>query len=68
MSDKRLIKVGDQYGCLTVIADAGMIEYETEDRKAFKVKCRLCGEVYFKCNRNITRNKNEYCSKECRKL
>ena len=62
------IEIGNIYGCLTVVDHAGYIEYASEERKAFKVRCRFCQKEQIKCNRNIVRTRNDYCSKECRKL
>lgn len=64
MKKKRLIKVGDVFGCLTIREEAGDVEFATDVRKAFIVRC-FCGLEYKRVNRYITRKMNLFCSPEC---
>jgi len=58
------IKVGDTFGCLTIIGYAGQKEFESELRNCWLVECK-CGKGHIMVNRNIRRNKNKRCGKDC---
>jgi len=65
---KRKLTSNMIFGCIKLIKPVSPIDYASEERPAWLVLCMKCGQTYKRCNRNITRRKNDTCSKECKSI
>lgn len=61
---RRKIQIGDIFGSLTVISEAGHVDQKSEIRKAFMVRCE-CGRTVMKINRYLTRPEYPTCETDC---